>query len=60
MLSCFQYPKDTARLESIMAMIDTWSMAHSLLVLVVGVAQVTLLKRLFNVTPTTTQLKMRI
>ena len=43
-----------------MAMIDTWSMAHSLLVLVVGVAQVTLLKRLFNVTPTTTQLKMRI
>ena len=59
-MSCFQYPKDTARLESIMAMIDTWSMAHSLLVLVVGVEQVTLLKRLFNVTPTTTQLKMRI
>ena len=27
--SLFQYPKDTARLESIMSMIDKWSMAHS-------------------------------
>lgn len=55
-----KYPKDTARLESIMSMIDTWSMAHSFLVVVVAITQVTLLKRFFNVTPTSTQLKMRI
>ena len=58
--SLFQYPKDTARLESIMSMIDKWSMAHSFLVVVVAITQVTLLKRFFNITPTSTQLKMRI
>ena len=43
-----------------MSMIDKWSMAHSFLVVVVAITQVTLLKRFFNITPTSTQLKMRI
>ena len=55
-----QTPKDTERLESVMAMIDTWSMVYSGLVCVVGWAQVTLLKRLFNETPASGHMKMRI
>ena len=31
-----QIPKDTERLEGVIAMIDTWSMAYSCLVCVVG------------------------
>jgi len=53
-------PKDMARLESIISMIDTWSMVYSCLVVVVAVIQLFVLKRFFNVTPTTTKLKMRI
>ena len=55
----FQFPRDTARLESILAMIDTWSIAYTTLSVIVAIAQVTLLKRFFNVTPTSSNLKMR-
>jgi hypothetical protein len=58
--SNFQIPKDIARLESIIQMIDTWSMAYSCLVVVVGILQLFVLKSFFVVTPTTTQFKMRI
>merc|ERR1711892_210766 len=53
-------PKDMARLESIISMIDTWSMAYSCLVVVVGVVQLFVLKRFFKETPTTSKLRMRI
>ena len=59
-LFTFQTPKDTERLESIVSMIDTWSMAYSCLVVVVGCIQVVVLKRFFEVTPTTTKMNMRI
>ena len=49
-----------ARLESIISMIDTWSMAYSCLVVVVGVVQLFVLKRFFKETPTTSKLRMRI
>ena len=57
-------------MEGIIKMIDTWSMAYSLLVCVVshfnviqallqvGCIQVVVLKRFFNITPTTSRLKM--
>ena len=35
-------PKDIARLESVMVMIDRWSVAYSLVVLLVGGLQVLL------------------
>ena len=35
-ISPAQIPKDTERLEGVIAMIDTWSMAYSCLVCVVG------------------------
>jgi len=54
-----KYPKDEARLVSISSMIDKWSMAHVILVIVVTIAQVTMLKRFFNLTPTTVTLKNR-
>ena len=57
---CLQIPKDMARLESIISMIDTWSMAYSCLVVVVGVVQLFVLKRFFKETPTTSKLNMRI
>ena len=57
---CLQIPKDMARLESIISMIDTWSMAYSCLVVVVGVVQLFVLKRFFKETPTTSKLRMRI
>ena len=56
----FQTPKDTERLESIISMIDTWSMAYSCMLLVVGILQLSILKRFFVVTPITTQFKIRI
>ena len=56
----FQTPKDTERLESIISMIDTWSMVYACLVCTVGLVQVFVLKRLFKETPATSQLKMRI
>ena len=55
----FQTPKDTERLESLITMIDSWSMAHSTLVVGVALVQVYLLKSFFRETPTTVQLKMR-
>ena len=42
-----------------MAMIDTWSIAYTTLSVIVAIAQVTLLKRFFNVTPTSSNLNMR-
>jgi len=54
-----KYPKDEARLVSISSMIDKWSMAHMMLVIIVTIAQVTMLKRFFNLTPTTVTLKTR-
>merc|ERR1712062_4330 len=53
-------PKDTERLESIIAMIDSWSLAHSCLVVVVGLTQLFVLKRFFESAPTSTKLKTRI
>merc|ERR1712179_625006 len=53
-------PKDTERLESIIAMIDRWSVAHFCLVVVVGLTQLFVLKRFFESTPTSTKLKTRI
>ena len=55
----FQIPKDTERLESIISMIDKWSMAHSTLLVVVAFVQVYFLKSFFKETPTTVKLKMR-
>ena len=46
-------------MESILTMIDTWSIAYTTLSVVVAFAQVTLLKRFFNVIPTSSNLKMR-
>jgi len=51
-------PKDTERLEGVIAMIDTWSMAYSCLVCVVGAVQVVVLKRFFVTLPTSSKLKM--
>merc|ERR1711892_1202023 len=53
-------PKDTARLESIVSMIDTCSMAYSCLVVIVGFVQLFVLKKFFEATPTTTKFKLRI
>merc|ERR1711915_25096 len=53
-------PKDTERLESIVKMIDTWSMAYSCLIVLVGIIQLFVLKRLFNEKPTTSKLNARI
>ena len=55
----FQTPKDTERLISVNSMIDTWSTMYSVMVLVVGVVQVVVLKRLFNVRPPPANMKMR-
>merc|ERR1719427_801126 len=52
-------PKDTQRLQSIISMIDTWSMMYSCLVVVVALVQVFVLKKFFEEKPTTTQLKVR-
>ena len=55
-----QIPKDTARLESIVQMIDTWSIAHSILLVIVSFTQVYFLKKFFEESPTTTKLNARI
>ena len=55
----FQTPKDTERLESIISMIDKWSMAHSSLLVVVAFVQIYFLKSFFTETPTSVKLKMR-
>jgi uncharacterized membrane protein YuzA (DUF378 family) len=46
-------------MDSLLSMIDTWSSVYSLLVGLVGVAQVLLLKSFFNIRPPTSNLKMR-
>merc|ERR1711915_20777 len=53
-------PKDTERLESIVRMIDTWSIVYSGLVCVVGLAQVVILKKLFVEMPASSNLKVKI
>ena len=41
-------------------MIDTWSMAYSLMVVVVGIMQTVFLRRLFNIKPVSSgNMKMR-
>jgi len=50
--------KDMERLKSITGMIDKWSSAYILLVCVVGLAQVYLLRRFFNIKPPTSNMKM--
>jgi len=52
-------PKDTERLISVTSMIDNWSMAYSIMILMVGFIQVVVLKRLFNVRLPTSNMKMR-
>ena len=54
-----QTPKDTERLLSVNKMIDAWSTAYSMLVVIVGMAQVFLLRRMFNIKPPTANMKMR-
>ena len=54
-----QTPKDTERLLSVNKMIDAWSTAYSVLVVIVGMAQVFLLRRMFNIKPPTANMKMR-
>jgi hypothetical protein len=53
-----QSSKDIDRMDSLVYMIDTWSSVYSLLVGLVGVAQVLLLKSFFNIRPPTSNLRM--
>ena len=52
-------PKDTERLEAINQMIDSWSVAYSILVILVSIIQTIFVRRLFNIRPTTSNMKMR-
>jgi len=52
-------PKDTERLISINQMIDFWSIAYSIMVVIVGVLQTVVVRRLFNIKPPSTNMKMR-
>ena len=52
-------PKDTERLEAINQMIDTWSLAYSGLVILVSILQTIFVRRLFNIRPTSSNMKMR-
>lgn len=40
-------------------MIDTWSTAYSVLIIVVSILQAVFVRRLFNIKPTTYSMKMR-
>ena len=55
----FQSSKDLERIDSLVSMIDKWSSVYSVLVGLVGVAQVLLLKSFFNIRPATSKLKMQ-
>ena len=52
-------PKDTERLLSIISMIDTWSIAYSVLVIIVGIVQTMVVRKMFNIKPPTSNMKMR-
>lgn len=52
--------KDMERLRSITGMIDKWSGAYIFLVCIVGLGQVYILRRFFEVKPPTTNVKTRI
>ena len=52
-------PKDTERLVPIISMIDTWSLAYSGLIIVVGVIQTMMVRKMFNIKPPTSNMKMR-
>ena len=52
-------PKDTERLEAINQMIDTWSVAYSVMVVIVAVTQTVIVRRLFNIKPPQSNMKMR-
>ena len=52
-------PKDTERLVSIIQMIDTWSVAYSVMVVIVAVTQTVIVRRLFNIKPPQSNMKMR-
>ena len=51
--------KGEERLLSMNQMIDTWSMAYSLMVIIVGIIQTVFLRRLFNIKPVSGNMKMR-
>ena len=51
--------KGQERLLSMNQMIDTWSMAYSLMVIIVGIIQTVFLRRLFNIKPVSGNMKMR-
>jgi len=51
-------PKDLARLESLLVMIDRWSMGYSCAVLLVGILQVFFLRRLFKQRPNIANMKV--
>jgi len=50
-------PKDLARLESLLVMIDRWSLGYSCAVLLVGILQVFFLRRLFRQRPNIANMK---
>ena len=52
-------PKDTERLEAINQMIDPWSIAYTILVILVSIIQTIFVRRLFNIRPATSNMKMR-
>ena len=52
-------PKDTERLVSIIQMIDTWSVAYSVMIIIVGLIQTRMVRGLFNIRPPTSNMKMR-
>lgn len=52
-------PKDTERLAAINQMIDSWSLAYSVLIIIVSILQTIFVRRLFNIKPTTSNMKMR-
>jgi len=51
-------PKDLARLESLLVMIDRWSIGYSCAVLLVGILQVFFLRRLFKQRPNIANMKV--
>jgi len=51
-------PKDLARLESLLVMIDRWSLGYSCAVLLVGILQVFFLRRLFRQRPNIANMKV--
>jgi len=51
-------PKDLARLESLLVMIDRWSLGYSCAVLLVGILQVFFLRRLFKQRPNIANMKV--